>query len=159
MTLPKPHLAADVSLPEIAVALSDWSWFLGDGWTPWLVSAVGDVFLINPAGEITRLDTGIADVETVAPTREAFETTIADPDILADWFLEPVVDELRKQGKVLEPGQCYGFTILPIFNEGSYGAANRFALGAAEHIRLTGDLHRQLREVPDGATVQIRVSD
>jgi hypothetical protein len=88
MTLRKPHLAADVSLSVVADALSEWSWLLGDRWTAWLLSAVGDVFLINPAGEIARLDTGIAGLEIVAPTLEAFETAIADPDILADWFLE-----------------------------------------------------------------------
>jgi hypothetical protein len=159
MELRKPHLAADVSLPEIAVALSQWSWLLGDGWTPYLVSAAGDVFLINPAGEIARLDTGTAQLKTVATSRATFYAAIADPDTLADWFLEPVVNELRHQGKVLEAGQCYGFTILPIFEEGSYGAANRCALSAAEHIRFTGDLHHQLRDVSDGTTVRIRASD
>ena len=68
--------------------------------------------------------------------------------------MAPVVNELRQQGKVLEAGPCYGFTILPIFNEGSDGAANHFALSAAGHIRFTRDLHRPLR---DGTTVKIRI--
>lgn len=70
------------------------------------------MLLIDPAGEIARLDTGIGELETLAPTREAFEKTITDTDTLADWFLEPVVDELRQQGLRLGPGQCYGFEIL-----------------------------------------------
>jgi hypothetical protein len=159
MRIGKSHLIADVERDEVAAALSAWRWFLGRDWSPLLVSAVGDVFLIDPSGKIARLDTGTACLERVAETRDEFEVALSDPGVMADWFLEPVVDELRAAGKCLGTGQCYGFTILPIFQEGEYGAANRFCLTAREHIKATGDLHLQLKEIPDGQGVQIRIVD
>ena len=63
MSIGKPHLIADVEFDDVAAALSEWRWFLGGDWFPLLVSAVGDVFQINPTGEIARLDTGTASLE------------------------------------------------------------------------------------------------
>lgn len=57
MKLPKAHLVADVKLDDLTGALCEWSWLLGDEWSAVLVSAVGDIFLINRAGAIARLDT------------------------------------------------------------------------------------------------------
>jgi len=153
----KPHLIADVQIDDIAKSLSEWSWLLCDAWSPLLVTAVGDVFLIGSAGAIARLDTGVASLEQVAGTLDEFKKAVGDPNIAAEWFLEPVVDELQSQGKRLKRGQCYGFTILPIFKEGSYTAENRFCLAATEHIRLTGDVHSQLRDAPDSASVRIAI--
>ena len=48
----KPHLIADVEMDDVANSLSEWSWLLHGDWSPLLVSAVGDVFLINSAGAI-----------------------------------------------------------------------------------------------------------
>jgi hypothetical protein len=158
MQLTKPHLIADVQMNDVANSLSGWSWLLGGAWSPLLVSAVGDVFLINSAGAIARLDTGSASLEKVAENLEHFERALGDPATVPDWFLEPVVDELRSQGKRLGPGECYGFTVLPIFKGGSYTAGNRFCLAAKEHIRLTGDVHSQLRDVADGGRVRIEVT-
>ena len=158
MQLIKPHLIADVQMNDVANSLSEWSWLLGGGWSPLLVSAVGDVFLINLAGVIARLDAGTASLEKVGEILDDFEKALDDPAIVAEWFLEPVVDELRSQGKRLSIGECYGFTILPIFEGGSYTAGNRFCLSATEHIRLTGDVHSQLRDVPDGGSVRIDIT-
>jgi hypothetical protein len=159
MQLTKAHLAADVNLNDVADALSEWTWLLGEEWSALLVSAVGDVFLSSRAHAICRLDTGTAELETVAQTLEDFEAALADPETIADWFLEPVVDELRLQGKQLESGQCYGFTILPIFEGGSYTSENRFRVSAAEHIRFTGEMHLQMRDVPDGGRLKVQLRE
>ena len=82
-----------------------------------------------------------------------------DPDNVADWFAAGVVEELRARGVVLAPGQCYGYATLPIFKEGSYGAENRQVLSALEHLAFTADVHQQIRDLSDGARVQIKVSE
>jgi hypothetical protein len=72
-----------------------------------------------------------------------------------DWLLEPVVDELRANGMELEPGQCYSFTVLPVFAEGSYEADNRFVPSVAEHLQITGSIHFQIKGLADGDKVRI----
>lgn len=153
----KPHLVADVELDDVRRSLSAWSWLLGDGWSPLLVSAVGDVFLVNSSGAVARLDTGAGRLEILRESLKLFEAALGDPTIVADWFLESVVEELRSQGKPLSRGQCYGFTLLPIFSGGTYESANRFCISAAEHIEFSGDMHLQLKDVPDGDPVEVVV--
>src|SRR4051812_26085800 len=136
----EPHLFVEVDLAEVGAALADWAWRIGTSWAPLGMSAAGDVFVTDAAGQVARLDTGNAELQILADSVVAFESACADPAKVRDWFLVPVVEELRASGKVLAPEQCYGFTILPIFKEGSYAARNRFALSAIEHIRVTADL-------------------
>jgi hypothetical protein len=121
------------------------------------MSAAGDVFVTDAAGRVARLDTGTAELDVLASSVASFEAACAEPAKVHDWFLVPVVEELRASGNVLAPKQCYGFTILPIFKEGSYAAHNRFALGAIEHIRATAHLHHQIEGQKDGNSIRISV--
>lgn len=149
------HLFADIELEEIRISLAEWSWLLKDEWSPLLVSAVGDVFLQNQTGQVCRLGTGAGELLFVAATVAEFYEALESPASQREWLLAPVVDELRIQGRALGQGQCYGFTILPIFQEGSYTAENRFVLSVQEHIGFTGDMHSQLQDVSDGQAVEI----
>lgn len=157
MQLEKSHLVADVSLEDVSAALSAWSWLLKDRtWRPLLVGAAGDVFLANTEG-VFRLDTGVGELERIAENEIGFHDSLMDPALIHDWLLEPVVEELRAGGKELGPGQCYSFTILPVFEEGSYKADNRFLLPVLEHLRVTGDVHSQINGLTDGDKVRIKV--
>jgi Domain of unknown function (DUF1851) len=159
MQLEKSHLMADVALEDVRAALSAWSWLLEDGrWSPLLVGAAGDVFLASPAG-VFRLDTGVGELERIAENESMFQRSLHDPALVHDWFLEPVIDELRANGTKLRPGQCYSYAILPVFEQGSYKAENRFALPVVEHLRVTGEIHLQVKGLTDGGRVRIKVSE
>ena len=157
MQLEKSHLVADVALEDVNAALSAWSWLLKDRtWWPLLVGAAGDVFLANSEG-VFRLDTGVGELERIAENESGFHESLRDPALVHDWLLEPVVEELRANGKELGPGQCYSFTILPVFEEGSYKAENRFVLPVTEHLRVTGAINSEINGLTDGDKVRIKV--
>jgi hypothetical protein len=40
---------------------------------------------------------------------------------------------------------------------GSYSVENRYAISIAEHASFSGDLHRQIRDLPDGTAVRVKV--
>jgi hypothetical protein len=153
------HLIADVALSTVEMALQDWRWLCPDVRNLILMSAVGDVFFEDSQGQVNRLDCGVGSIHPIARSRVAFEESADVADNQNEWFLRPVVQELRSKGVLLGSGQCYGFTILPIFREGSYGAANRFVLSATEHLRLTADIIQQIKDIPDGQSVELRVVD
>jgi hypothetical protein len=158
MPLDSSRFVATVDLARVRAALVDWSWLLREGaWDPILVSAAGDVFLVRESGEVFRLDTGGGELTRIAGSRAEFEAALQDPELIKDWLLTPVVEELLESGRGLVHGQCYGFSILPVFEEGSYGAANRFPLSAVEHVGVTGSLHGQLQGVPDGQKIRLSV--
>ena len=158
MPLDRSRFVASVDLHAVRSALSEWSWLLREGvWDPLLVSASGDVFLARDSREIFHLDTGSGALTCIAGTVAEFEASLEDAEVAKNLLLTPVVEELLNSGRSLAHGQCFGFTILPVFKEGSYAAANRFPLSAVEHLRVTGDLHSQIQGMEDGQQVRLSV--
>lgn len=147
--------------PDIArEAGKAWSWLVPEPWEPIVCSMVAGVFLEKPDSEVHWLDTGTGLVEQVASTRVQFEEIMrSSPDLLDEWFLPPLVERLHAAGKRPAVGECYGFTILPIFAEGKYDTDNMFVVPVREQLIGMADIHRQLNELPEGVSVQIKVTD
>ena len=147
--------------PDIArETLKAWSWLVPQPWTPVVCSMVAGIFLEMPNGEVHWLDTGTALIEKVADTRDAFEEILrSSPDLVEDWFLPGLVEQLHAAGKRTQTGECFGFTILPVFAEGKYAVDNMFVLPVREQFVGVAEIHRQLSGEPDGTTVQFKVVD
>ena len=72
-----------------------------------------------------------------------------------NWFMPNLIGELKGAGKMLEPDHCYTFVRLPIFKEGLYEVSNLNPVPAKQHFAVTGSVHRQLKDLPDGTQVEI----
>jgi hypothetical protein len=136
---------------------SSWAWLLGDDWSPILFSIWGDVFIQRSDG-VAWVNTGTAEVTLVAANQDQFRERLAG-EVWADWFLPELVGLLHKKGRRPSPGECFTYAIYPIFAEGKYVPENFKPVPAAEHFGLSGDLHRQLRDLEDGSEVRLTVSD
>lgn len=147
--------------PSIAAAVvAEWSWLLPEPWTPLVCSVVGGVFFEKSDGTVHWLNTATALVEQVANSRTEFERVLkASPDLVEEWFLPPLVDRLHSVGKKASAGECYAFTILPIFAEGKFEVSNMFVVPVEEQFVGMAGVHRQTSELPEGASVQIRIVD
>lgn len=134
--------------------LTAWRWLVADvrllGW-----SSAADLFVIDAHGAVQRVDTGSGDVERVADSREAFTAMLGDPTRADDLLLLPIVAAFEKTHGCPGPGTCLGFKTLPALG-GSYTPENRYAVSASEHAAFTGDVHRQIRDLPDGAQIVIK---
>jgi hypothetical protein len=53
--------------------LRDWRWLLGDSMRLLLVSAIGDMFLADPAGQVFWLDTGTGQLQKIAASIDQFQ--------------------------------------------------------------------------------------
>ena len=149
---PGPALAA-----EIAAA---WQWLMPGRWTPFLCSMIGGIFAEDEDGSVYWLESGTGLVERIAADREAFETVVkSDPDSVDEWFLPPLVERLHEAGKRPGPGECYFFTILPVFAEGKYEVGNMDIVPVREQFVGAASLHEQLSRVPDGGKVRIKIVD
>ncbi len=104
------------------------------------------------------MSTATGAFEQVAQSREQF-TELLGGERADEWFLPGLVGVLRSQGKVLADDQCYTYAVLPIFEEGSFSAENMHPVPAAEHFTLSGDMHQRIRNLPDGAQVQVIIND
>ncbi len=147
----------------IKEAAEAWTWMIPEPWKPLVCSMFGGIFLEKQSGGVFWLECGTALVEQVADSAEAFniflraERDRAWLERVDEWFLPGFVQELRDLGKRPGLGQCYGLTILPVFVGGRYESGNVYVLPAREWLSLTGSLHEQIRDVPDGGKVQIKV--
>ncbi len=125
--------------------------------TVWLVNRFGEPFLVSDDGGVHVLDVDVGRVARLADSREQFCTRIDEAGNAADWLLIPLVDALVAAGVTLGPGQCYGFKV-PTVLGGEYTAANVGVLPLAERLSQLADLHDQIKGLPDGATVELRVT-
>ena len=130
-----------------------WNWLLGKDWSPVLFSILGDVFLRHEK-QVEWLNTGTGEITAVSEDEEAFREALAT-ERADDWFMPGLVSALHEAGKRPGPGECFTYAIYPIFAEGRYEVANFAVVPAEEHFGRSGDLHRQLSELPDGTQVRL----
>ena len=150
--VPGPELAAE--------AREAWSWLVPGRWRPILFAMVGGIFFESEAGTVHWLDIGVGTVEEVAPSVEAFEAILrSGAPVVEEWFLPPLVQALHEAGKRPGPGQAYHFLILPVFAEGKYAPDNMVLVPAREQVGAAADIHRQLKDVPDGTKAEMIVRD
>jgi hypothetical protein len=153
-----PHLIASLTAEEIDPLLADWRWRIGDDTHPLFLTASGDVFLADPRGGILWLNTGEGTVTPVADSSDDFQKKLRDAATRDNYFFAPAINRLRQSGKTLSLGQCYGFIILPILG-GDWEGENRFPVSAKEHLSLTGHIHGQTKDLPEGTKVRLKFVD
>jgi len=155
---------AFVPSAEAVSALNEaWDWEFDQPVQPFLSSMFGGVFFAAPDGIVRWFECGTGLVEDVAASRAAFDTFLGgERDAtwearVDEWFLPGFVSQLRAEGLQPASHQCYGLTILPIFEGGTYSADNVFVCSIQEWFSHTGNIHRQVADIPDGGSVRLVV--
>jgi len=140
-----------------AALIEDWKWLVGSA-LPILVTSVGDAFLQNDTDEVFWLITGSAELEKVADSYEEFQGKLQDNELINEWFLVPVVAQLKKQGVVLEQGKLYGFKQLPVLG-GKYESDNFELTDIEVHFAISGQMNLKIKDLPDGTQVNFSVTE
>ncbi|MFO1514066.1 MAG: DUF1851 domain-containing protein [Verrucomicrobiota bacterium] len=144
-----------VSRTDWAELLVDWQPLLSPGYSLWLLTKFGEVFVIQPDGKVGMLQVSGFQYQVVAKDKTDFLEWLADPDKMAEWFLAPLVDRLEAAGRHLQPEQCYSFTI-PLGLGGALTSENVMTIPIREHFRCWGEVFRQTKDVPDGGHVILK---
>jgi T6SS immunity protein Tdi1, C-terminal len=150
----------DLIIPLVGIdtelMLESWRWLIPSTHRPLFATALGDLFLTDPEGQILWLDMGDGQLQQVAASEAEFVRAAADPDNSSVWFGAVLVDELRAAGKVLGPGECYCYLLLPMLG-GEYEPGNFRIYDVVTHFQVWGPIHEQLRDVPNGATIEFEI--
>jgi hypothetical protein len=136
--------------------LEFWRWLIPTSHRPMFATALGDLFLADADGRVLWLDMGDGQLQVVAANEADFKQATTDPDNASLWFGAVLVDELRASGKVLSPSECYCYLQLPMLG-GKYEPANFRVYNVVTHFRVWGPIHEQLRDSPDGSTIEFEV--
>lgn len=116
-----------------------------------------DVFLSDAAGAIHQLDIGAGGISEIAGSLEEFRLRCIEDEEL--WLLRPLIQHCRDAGLIPGPNECYAYKVMPMFKEGSYDPSNIEVRPVKSWLSFAGTLYRETRALPDGATVELRVSD
>ncbi len=139
-------------------ALATWRWLLPAEFTVWLANRFGELFLVVPDGSVYMLEVGAGALTKLAESRDDFCTKIDEGNNANEWLMIPLVDRMIATGFALQSGQCYGFKISPVLG-GEFTVENCAPIPVWDYLGATGTFHEQIRNLPDGATVELVVID
>lgn len=92
----------------------------------------------------------------VANDRAELDAIAKREDFLRDWYMAALVEKAKQQLGPLRPGYKYCLKI-PGPLGGEYGGSNLGCISLRELIEASGDIARQLEDVPDGAQIRLTV--
>lgn len=134
----------------------DWTWLIGTDKKPILVSAIGDMFLQADNKKIYWLDVGSGEIKLIANGIQDFEDKLKNIEQVNEWFMIALTTNLRLSDKKLKDGQLYSYKKLPIIG-GDYTLDNFTPLDIVEHFGYTGEIHKQIKDLPDGTEVVLKI--
>ncbi len=133
-------------------ALEAWRWLVPQRVRPLVVTAFGDLFLVEDSGAVMFLDTIGGKCESVASSTRQLKQKIQEPDLLDEWFMPGFLDELRQTGVMLSPGECYS-ALHSVALGGSFTVENWQPTHWRVHFAFSGHLHDQIKDLPPGTKI------
>lgn len=142
----------------IAEILNSWGWV---GIVPEEVvkeNDFGNLIIRDREGRYWRLSPEDIYCEVVAKNREEFDKLSMDHEFRADWYMEPLVTQARETLGPLSEGRKYHL-VIPGALGGEYAISNIKTAPLVELIRFSGNLGSQLKDLPEGAQIELKVVD
>ena len=78
------------------------------------------------------------------------------PSNIENWFLESIVEDLYESGLQLKENEVFGYIKLPIMG-GDYDISNFEPIDMSVHFTFAGQIHEQIKDLPNGTKVKINV--
>ncbi len=152
------RLTLDLDHLNLQEALQEWAWLLGsEPYNVIAVSAFGDWFLEAEDGPIHMVDVSAADFRLVAESLPSFESSLRTMEGRNEFLFAAFVEHMVIEGKMLPaPGQCYSFKH-PLYLGGAVASENVYVADFLICNKLNSTLWEQVKDVPDGAEVQIKI--
>lgn len=93
-------------------------------------------------------------MEKVADSIEEFQNLLSDKDFVVRYMAVEMVGDLIQAGQVLEKEQIYSL-IIPLVLGGEYTLENLEITDIEVHFSILGQIHQQVKDLPDGASVNL----
>lgn len=132
--------------------LEHWTWAMPEPLRPVLLTAMGDVFAQGESGAVYFIDMISGTISAVANDGASFKNLLTDPEFVTDHMFPSRVVQLRQAGLTLQPAQVYSHKTLLVLG-GRDDTDNLEVTDACIHISIHGQVHRQIKDLPDGAPI------
>jgi hypothetical protein len=154
----KPPSFAQISDLGIGDGLEDWRWLVGKKAQVRLLTAMGDLFIVKPAGwfgkeDVCLLDTCSGQQRSVSSDWDSFKRRMAAPDAeVSDWLKFGLLCDLYATGSMLSEGECFAPKIPPILG-GKIEPSNFAPTKWRVHVTISGQIYRQVKDLPPGTRI------
>ncbi|WP_051510514.1 T6SS immunity protein Tdi1 domain-containing protein [Intrasporangium oryzae] len=131
--------------------LESWAWIGLEGKTPLFASPFGDIFLRGEDG-FWWLDTIEGALLKPWETAEEMQAELRSPGGQDRYLLGGLAWAAEEEGVVPTGDQVYAFTVPPILG-GDMGLENVQVVDFVVAANVAGQLHEQVRDLPEGTAV------
>ena len=147
-------------LPAVLEVLrTKWSWaLLSEATRVVAQNRFGNVLVELSDGSIWRVCPEDATAARVAESEAAIAELWADQEFQTDWTGDAWIEVAEPALGPLEEGQCYGFRVWPVLG-GAYEVENMVIKSMLEWLAVSGDVGRQIKDLPSGAQIRLDVRD
>ena len=118
----------------------------------------GNLMVKDFAGRYWRLCPEELTCRRVARNRQELDALSRDQEFLHDWNMKELVAQAQRLLGPLKKDTKFCLKI-PAVLGGEYSGSNLATLSLPGLIRSSGDVARQIKDLPDGARVQLDVKD
>ena len=149
------QLTKDITKVDIDDILSCWQWRLSEMKAVVTISRIGDIFLQGNDDAIYWLQTENGDLTKVAESLEHYQQLLCDDEIIDNWFLPLLIEQLLTAGMTLNEIEVYSYKKLPVIG-GEYSVDNIEQTDMSVHFAICGQICEQIKDLPDGTKVNIK---
>ena len=118
----------------------------------------GNLIIKDVAGKYWRLCPEDLYCEIVADSREELDKLSNSQEFLEDWYMQVLVDQAKERLGLLPEGRKYCL-VTPSPLGGEYSISNIKTAPLLEMVRFSGDIAHQIKDLPDGAQIKLKVVD
>ena len=117
----------------------------------------GNLMIKDVEGKYWRLCPEDVYLEVVAANREELDNLSRNQEFLEDWYMRALVEQAESKFSSLKPGYKY-YLVIPAVLGGGYDISNINTAPLSEIIRLSGHIAKEIKDLPDGAKIELKVT-
>jgi hypothetical protein len=122
------------------------------------LNAFGNVILKDKAGKYWRISPEELDASVIADSEKAYSALRRDKAFMCDWEMANLVKRAEKKLGPQPKGRCFCLKVPGVLG-GSYTIENIGTISIKELIHASGDLAKQIEDMPDGAKIKFKIVD
>jgi hypothetical protein len=135
-----------------------WSWTGVQPAEVVVVNSFGNIIARATDGTYWRVCPEALSCNVIARSPSEYESLWRNEEFQNDWQMQLLLEIAQHKLGPLPKGQCYCLKI-PAAVGGKYTQDNIGSISVEELISFSGDLARQIKDLPDGTPVQINFFD
>ncbi len=132
--------------------LAEWTWAMPEPMRPVLLTAMGDAFAQGESGTVYFVDMVDGSIRPVADDGESFQSLLRNNQFVTDHMFPLQIVQFRNAGLTLQPKQVYSHKQLLVLG-GADDVENVEATDVSVHISIHGQVHRQVKDMPEGTPI------